>query len=706
MSTSQRFKATYVSGDIILDTVSCELRRNGLITRLQEQPCRILALLLEKPNTVISREEFRSALWSDGTFVDFEHSLNTAIKKLRHALDDDPEHPKYIETIPRHGYRWIHDVTRPIRDAVPAQAAAEDDRAPIRHAPILKIIGSALAGVAIFVLIFVGVRMLRRERAPLNSQFRVRPALTMPGRTSSAAISPDGRYIAFLLSQEDGPDDERHVCVGLSGTDSIVVLTTRPGPYLSPRWSPDGDYVAFLSPAEPSGIFVIPALGGSARRLVPTHSWSTSFDWTPDGGAILYSDSNAPDEPRHLYHFDLQTQHASLIAGSGGAKWLRVSPDGRWLLFFDLGPFISVLPIAGGKPRLITDIHDSWIAGATWTSDSQEVVYSSQRGGFHGQQTWRVFRTGGTPKPVLMEGTSIQPDISRRPGLMVYTHFQQPILNLWRYDLRRNGHPGILGSRPILQSTQIEKAGRISPDGKKIAYESERSGFAEVWIANADGSNPIQLTNFRGGQSGLPLWSTDGKSVALFLMGVGAFTVNADGGKLDKIEGCDGWGSWSRDRSSFYCTRWTNGISDYWKVTPGNARRITWKGAAYGVESADGKFFYFTKWNLDGLYRVPIESGDETRILDEPKAGAWAYWDLKPDGIYYVSFANPRDLGSPRSLMFYKFQDRSKILVANLPERIPPYTVGFSISPDRTWMLFTKEVSPSSSHVYVIENFK
>ena len=105
-------------GPFELDLRSSELRRNGSTVRLPDQPCQILLALLESPGEVVTREELRRRLWADDTFVDFEHSLNAAVKRLRNLLDDSSDSPRYIETLPRHGYRLIV----PVEKAEPAPA--------------------------------------------------------------------------------------------------------------------------------------------------------------------------------------------------------------------------------------------------------------------------------------------------------------------------------------------------------------------------------------------------------------------------------------------------------------------------------------------------------------------------------------------------------------------------------------------------------
>src|SRR5208283_3383612 len=97
-------------GNLEVDLRGGELRRNGDKIKLQERPFQLLAVLLERPGKVVTREEIQQELWSANTFVDFEHSINTAVNKLRAALGDDAENPRFIETLPRHGYRFIAPV--------------------------------------------------------------------------------------------------------------------------------------------------------------------------------------------------------------------------------------------------------------------------------------------------------------------------------------------------------------------------------------------------------------------------------------------------------------------------------------------------------------------------------------------------------------------------------------------------------------------
>src|SRR5579863_1164914 len=97
-------------GLFVIDLDSCEIHKNGRKLRLQDQPFRVLAMLLDRPGEIVTREELQSTVWSADTYVDFDEGLNTAIRKLRVAFDDSAENPRFIQTVPRRGYRFIAPV--------------------------------------------------------------------------------------------------------------------------------------------------------------------------------------------------------------------------------------------------------------------------------------------------------------------------------------------------------------------------------------------------------------------------------------------------------------------------------------------------------------------------------------------------------------------------------------------------------------------
>lgn len=134
------------------DLQTCELRQNGIVVHLQEQPFQVLWTLLEHPGELISREQLRAAVWPDGTFVDFDHALNTAIKKIRHALDDDALAPRFVQTMPRRGYRFLVPVQRSDRAAAAEGASRRVGKAGLRYRW-----ATAAAGLLLAIVIIAGV---------------------------------------------------------------------------------------------------------------------------------------------------------------------------------------------------------------------------------------------------------------------------------------------------------------------------------------------------------------------------------------------------------------------------------------------------------------------------------------------------------------------------------------------------------------------
>jgi Tol biopolymer transport system component len=161
-------------------------------------------------------------------------------------------------------------------------------------------------------------------------------------------------------------------------------LTSAAGKYACPRFSKDGRYLGFVKYGEDEpGVYVMPAFGGSVAKLVALHPWDDSFDWSPDGKSVVYTDSDNPNDRGVLHRMDLETMQDSTIpTGDLAAPDPLYSPDGRWIGFGGGLSQIAIVPSGGGKPRVLTDGGiDGVVGGFAWTADSKEIVYSSLRRG-------------------------------------------------------------------------------------------------------------------------------------------------------------------------------------------------------------------------------------------------------------------------------------------------------------------------------------
>src|SRR6201993_2155660 len=290
-----------------LDASTGELRRNGTVVRLREQPARILLLLLENAGQMVTREQLRQHLWPSATFVDFEHGLNTAVMKLREALGDSADKPLYIETVPKRGYRFIAPVSREkdqtlqpeSTSASPTAASVVDDanRMPPQHQNASIVMHSfpkahtrlrfAILGGCCACALLAGVGWFGYKKWRPHVPTPVLRALTRftfdEGLQTGATWSPDGRYIAYS-SDRDGKFD---IWVQqISGGDPIQI-TRGPGHHWQPDWSPDGKYIAYRSEEGDGGIYIAPALGGAGleRKIAPFGYYP---HWSPDSQQILF----------------------------------------------------------------------------------------------------------------------------------------------------------------------------------------------------------------------------------------------------------------------------------------------------------------------------------------------------------------------------------------------------------------------------------
>jgi DNA-binding winged helix-turn-helix (wHTH) protein len=293
-------------GDFELDLRAAELHRNGHIIRLQEQPFRILVELLEHPGQLVLREEIRKSLWPDNTTVEFDHSINAAVKRLRDSLQDSAESPRFIETVSKRGYRFIAPVSRehnPTAQAEPAPASPiatrfADDLSWEHLPPGASMAVHSLANVhtkqrlAILAVccasaLLAGAGWFAWKKWRTGAPTPVLRTLTRftfdEGLQTGATWSPDGRYIAYS-SDRHGKFD---IWVQqVSGGDPVQV-TRGPGHHWQPDWSPDGKYIAYRSEEGEGGIFVVPALGGAGleRKIAP---FGYRPQWAPDSLQVLF----------------------------------------------------------------------------------------------------------------------------------------------------------------------------------------------------------------------------------------------------------------------------------------------------------------------------------------------------------------------------------------------------------------------------------
>lgn len=730
-------------GDWRVDPDVGKLGRGEEWVQLELKAMDLLVYLAEHPGEVLGKERLIRAVWP-GTFVTDE-VLSNAIWQLRKALGDDSRNPRYIETLPRRGYRLVAPVESGAASS--RHAGGSESRTPavlpqthwslaLEQLKEESDSGTLAAGLpmpatspmprrlmisaAAAVLLTVSAILWFRTGAQAPAaRPRLVPLTTFLGNESTPAFSPYGDRIVFTWN---GPKEDNYdIYVMLLGAPNPVRLTTDPAKECCPAWSPDGRRIAFVRSGAAPSVMVMSALGGSERELAKLSRRSNGIDWSPDGKFVAFPADPEGAGPAQIVLLAPDTGERRVAtlppaSSNSGDGWPRFSPDGTTLAFRRVVDTsherIGVTPVNGppAPGRLVTPAGLRAYGPIAWTRDSRELVFGGREGGATGM--WRLAVDGGTrPVQVAEVGReAVQPAISPRGDLLAYSTGRHLDLDIWRLELK-NGHAARDPIRTVA-STGLDAAPDYSPDGKRIVFGSDRSGAYEIWVCNADGTNPTQVTTLNAPMTGAPRWSPDGRTIA-FDSTLGGnteiYTVSADGGPAKRITNhpaSDFAPTWSRDGRWIYFTSDRTGTRQLWSMPAGGGEpvQLTKHGGVNATESGDGTTLYYVK-DIDapGLWRMPIGGGDEVLVNDAPKAGRYGQIALVKSGFYYVG---PDGTDSPAryAIFFCEFGVRNLTRVAGLATDLWALP-GLSLAPDGKTILFTQGKA-SGSDLMLLRNFR
>jgi serine/threonine protein kinase/DNA-binding winged helix-turn-helix (wHTH) protein/WD40 repeat protein len=570
------------------------------------------------------------------------------------------------------------------------------------------------------------------------------PLTSLSGFVESPSFSPDGKQIAYTWWDEDREGDAG-IYVKLVGAGTTLRLTNAPGDD-GPTWSPDGQWVAFWrNLPHNSGVYIVSALGGPARRITAVRR-CFGLGWLPDGRHLVVSEGpvsldispwlfhayRAPGELGSGERLAPQPAQLSLVAldtgqqrpltsppaGSLGDTSPAPSPDGRTLAFIRwIGNGVGniyIMPVDGGPPR--------WLAGdansIAWMPDGREILYASEGGA---GRLWRIPVTGGTPHAVTSSaGPVLALAVARRGSRLAFGVLDQR-MSIWRIDLTSTLTSTIppVAAPPVRleNSTRLQWDPSYSPDGSRLAFGSDRAGFEELWVGDAEGRGAVPLTRSDVVDSGSPRWSPDGSWIAFDSRPNGnadIFVVRPDGGKPRRIttnSAEDVVPSWSRDGRWIYFMSMRSGEQQIWKVpaetgespsTP--AVQVTQGGGVDAFESVDGKYLYYAKGRVKtGLWRKDLASPNGR---EEPVLGSlqhWGWWALTPRGVYFLEKAElPR-----RAKVHLKFLDLASRRIselASLDKVIDAVSLAMCLSKDGRHLVFIN-IDRYGSDIMLVENF-
>lgn len=615
-----------------VDLRTGELRKRGTKLKIQDQPLKVLAMLLARPGELVTREELCKGLWPDDTFVDFERGLNTAVNRLRGALNDSAEEPRFVETVGKRGYRFIAPVRNgssghvqgtaeetissggvdggPTNQRMPlantsagGPRAAREFRTKNRWLPVVVIFSALLIGL--LAIAYLRPWWMARGIRPSLENIRI-TKLTNHGKAEDVAISPDGRYIAYLFRDGDNTS-VRLRQVGEPGETQVLLHE----PLLFPGlvFSPDANHLYFLR-ARPKDVlfrdlYEIPSLGEPERKVTPDIDTAVSF--SPDGRQFVYESGIQTKNHVEIRIADADGSADHLLVNMEGvfpgympgASW---SPDGKfiavpaWMHHKNPGFVLEVISAANGEMReLYSDNQE--LGRPRWLPDGKMLVIPVND--LSGRaQLWTVSYPAGQLRRLTNDLADYDADIdTTRDGRMLATVQHTTISNL-------------------------------------------------LASSSGDGSNTIQLTS--GEQVVTQVFSVDGK-IGMVNRADNHVWVMEENGAHAMLAADAAGDSWFTGCGQFILfTAQRGGTFELMRMDKDGAHpRALATGFIWGENcSPDAKFVYYPEmlkphWKIR---RVPIDGGTPVDIAENPGEAIPGQTAISPDGKL---LAFPYDMAVP-----------------------------------------------------------
>jgi Tol biopolymer transport system component/DNA-binding winged helix-turn-helix (wHTH) protein len=598
-------------GTFELDRESGELLKRGLPLRVQEKPLQLLLLLLEHPGEIVLREDLQRRLWPNGTYVDFDKGLNTAVKKLRYALGDSPDKPVFIETIPRRGYRFIAPVSgngigtgdpRAGGTTFPTsigEAESIDSRSEKGSHASNQPAGSRKYWYLVFAAFFLAAALVLLKhdkfshKPVLNLQNTELTELTNNGKVRQMAISPDGLSLAY--ARNDGLEQSLWLKRINSGTETQL-LTADTVNFAGMEFSPDGHYLYFVRSEKSNPVFGylcrIPAEGGTVEQLIRDADTAVSF--SPDGKRLVYT--------RGYPRRKISEVRVANVDGTGDHLLATVAGNE----VFDSGPTWS--------PR-----NDSIAVSAHLTGQRRRfALYLISLS--KATQTELYSSAGAIGRPLWIEGG--------RELIVVLKDLKSHRGQLWTVSTS-----SAEAHRVTNDLTDYDSAVDLTPDGKRLAVIAN-GAVSNLWIAGAtDLSHPSQVT------SGEPtLYQvrelSDGRLIAV---GTGLWIINRDGTHRMPITSLNN-PEWIEPCGRFLlAVTSTNGEKVLTRVAHdgSNETALTSGDVLFPACSPDGQFAYY----LNGVHpekirKISVVDGSISEIADVLGDTLFGNIVVSPDGKY------------------------------------------------------------------------
>lgn len=544
----------FTFGAFEVDARTRELKREGSPVRLADQSVLVLLALLERAGEVVTREELRDRLWAANTFVDFEHGLNSAVRRLRHALGDSADNPTLIETLPRRGYRFVGAVSaKPApttlsgtretvldgRQSLDVDASTPAD-SPSLSTPLLiqrpRAISAVALAVALVGLAGIVISRLGTSKVLDHLQWSTGPVrLTFEdGLQTDPSLSPDGQQVAYAADLAGNFDIwTRRIAGGRP-----VRVTTDLADDWQPDWSPDGNAIAFRSERGTGGIFVTPATGGPEQKVA---DFGFRPLWSPDGKWILFARSILAAATPGLQVVGLDGRAPRRLASPPGAFGWEPNSHNVFVLTSLNGPFVphamSIDVDTGERrswsvdtkvDRQFTERRLSVPGGEAlhWSADGASVFFIGDVQGF--RCIWQLDierasrRIVRGPFPVTTQPDAVHFSLSSDARRIVFDGSSR-VARIWSYAFHdAEGIERRSGTALTAEATHVNKLD-LSRDGKRLLFLVARPSSRErrelvTRDLETGHEQTVRVVDDDRETLLVPRWSTDGQRVSYTLI--------------------------------------------------------------------------------------------------------------------------------------------------------------------------------------------
>lgn len=652
--------------------------------RLTIKSLHVLLALAGQHGKVVSREALLEWVWPDTLPTD--DVLTQAVGQLRKVFGDDRDAPRYLETISKGGYRliapvqWLHGEVTDTAESVEvepldnATAAASKSLSPKvaggnPRRIALSALGLALGAAVVFSVWQLAGRQPQASAAaattaPTGTGTPI-PYVTItsrPGRETSASLSPDGAMVTYAQIDE-------------KGFSTIMLQTTAhvPGRALAatpaghsdvlPVWSPDGRTVAFVrfDSSSRCQIMLIAASGGNERKIADCFAGSAaSYDWTPDGKALLMGlESRLPGEtssPLRLLDIASGKWSALMYAIADGDIDIdpRYSPDGKWIVFrrsISLSDLWK-MPVAGGTPQRLTHVKSD-IRGWDWLPDGSGLIFSyvgNDMGMFHFDMAT------GKVETLSIDHKGMFPDIARYSPTLAFT-VDQSTSGIFRVDLPASPEAKATRER-IFPSSRSDMLPSLSPNGRMLAFISDRGSRLELWLGELDkpesarpvaGIMPVPRHN--------PVWSEDGARLLVIGNQSGQqslYEVEVESGRIHLLPvpaPTPIYAAYTADPDRLLVGSDSGDgrlrVVLYDRSSPAWMELATVQDVALVRFDPRSNQVYFTRATKPGTWSVDPQL-QNVQVLDafRPRlAREYKRWNIGPDGVYFLDWSEACSTG-------------------------------------------------------------